>query len=206
MPAKRESDLIDKSAAAIDAVDAAVVNLMIQEQFHVPTAREISKRSGYSVGTIFNYFKNMDGVFVYVFLKKQKQILSKLVDVIESHPVDQAGEILINALVEGIFKETENRNPALVLFFVRRFFKTANNPERFNAAIDVLIAPLIEARMRDTTGTFPVMDAEELRLLLRGMQAVIRAPLFEQSPFFGTQEHRLLTVEICRRLFLSRVS
>ncbi len=52
MPAKHESDLIDKSAAAIDAVDAAVVNLMTQEQFHVPTAREISKRSGYSVGTI----------------------------------------------------------------------------------------------------------------------------------------------------------
>ncbi len=198
---KGEGDPVGKSATAIDAVDAAVVSLMTRDEFSVPTARQISKRSGYSVGTIFNYFKNMDGVFVHVFLKKQASVLRGVIDVIEKHPVDQTGTVLIESLVACLFKEPQIRTPALVRFFVRHFFKTASRPEQFNTAIDALIEPLILARLRDTTGTFPVMEAEELGLLLRAMQAIMRAPLFEQSPFFGTAEHQRLTRDICLRLF-----
>lgn len=202
LPEKYESDYPEKSTAAMDAVEVAVVRMMIKEELHVPTIREISQKSGYSVGTIYNYFKNIDGIFVYIFLSKQKLVLNKLIDVIDSHPADKNSDTLINSLFDGLFKETENLKPALVRFFVRHFFKTASRPERFNIAIDVLIPPLIQARVRNTTGTFPVREADELRLLLRGMQAVVRAPLFEQNPFFGTQEHKRLAKEVCRRLFL----
>ena len=204
MPTKNESVHPEKSTAAMDAVEAAVVSMMKKEVLHVPTVREISQKSGYSVGTIYNYFKNMDSVFVYVFLRKQKYILNRLINVINSHPSNKNSEILIESIFEGFFRETENLKPVLVRFFVRHFFKTASSPERFNIAIDVLIPPLIQARVRDTTGTFAIMDEEELRLLLRGMQAVVRAPLFEQNPFFGTQEHKRLAKEVCMRLFLKR--
>lgn len=202
MHTKYESDHPEKSTAAMDAVEAAVVRMMAKEENNVPNIREIAQKSGYSVGTIYNYFKNMDSIFVYIFLRKQKYILKKLINVIDSHPADKNSEILIELIFEGFFKETENLKPALVRFFVRHFFKTASAPERFNIAIDVLIPPLIQARVRDTTGTFPIREPEELRLLLRGMQAVVRAPLFEQNPFFGTQEHKRLAKEVCRRLFL----
>lgn len=204
LPEKYESDYPEKSTAAMDAVEAAVVRMMTKEEIHVPTIRKISQKSGYSVGTIYNYFKNIDGIFVYVFLRKQKLVLNRLINVIDSHPADKNSEILIESIFEGFFRETENLKPVLVRFFVRHFFKTASSPERFNIAIDVLIPPLIQARVRDTTGTFAIIEAEELRLLLRGMQAIVRAPLFEQNPFFGTKEHKRLAKEVCMRLFLKR--
>ena len=42
----------------MDAVEAAVVCLMAKEENNVPNIRKIAQRSGYSVGTIYNYYRN----------------------------------------------------------------------------------------------------------------------------------------------------
>ena len=89
MHTKYESDHPEKSTAAMDAVEAAVVRMMAKEENNVPNIREIAQKSGYSVGTIYNYFKNMDSIFVYIFLRKQKYILKNLINVIASNQADK---------------------------------------------------------------------------------------------------------------------
>ena len=45
LPEKYESDYPEKSTAAMDEVEAAVVRIMTEEELRVPTIREISQKS-----------------------------------------------------------------------------------------------------------------------------------------------------------------
>ena len=186
----------------MEIIDEAVFQLLLEAENNPPTVREISKKSGFATGTIYEYFEGVTGLFVYFVISRQKKFLDQLKDLIDQHPTDVKADRLLDQLIDKMFDQLRGRNPKMFRFVIHIVLKTAKNPDDFNRSIDILINPLIEARKRDVTGTFPSMEANELRLLLRSMQAVIRGPLFELNPIYGTKEHIELAKSICTRLFL----
>ena len=94
-----------------------------------------------------------------------------------------------------------NKNPRLLQFVVRYFFKNSKEPEKFNSIIDCLIPAIRQFQVQDKTGTVKQMSDQEIALNLRAMQASIRSPFLEAMPFAGSEEHRRLVIEIGVNLF-----
>jgi AcrR family transcriptional regulator len=57
---------------------AAAQKLFAEKDFKSVTVREIAKTAGVSIGTIYNYYENLDELFVDVFIRGAKEITALL--------------------------------------------------------------------------------------------------------------------------------
>lgn len=182
-------------------IEEVVFQLLFDADKKPPTVRDISRKSGFGIGTIYDYFGSLNDLFIHLLLKKQKSLLNSAKIIIDTHPPEREATELLDALIDQLFAVVTGRNPKMIRFVFHLFLRRENDPEKFNRSIDCLINPLVEAAKRDRTGTIPALAPEQIRLLLRSMQSAIRSPLFEQDPFFGTPRHIQTVKEIGRRLF-----
>ena len=66
-------------------LDAALRRFAVKE-FHTVNVREIAKEAGVSIGTIYNYYADLDALFLDIFLKGAREITRLLAMEDESHP------------------------------------------------------------------------------------------------------------------------
>ena len=190
-----------RAEMAIEAILEAAKQAVILEKPEGLTARELSSRAGYSVGTIYRYFEKIDDVFIHLFMKRRSNRFSILAENIDHHSATDGVEVLVKLIVTSLIDELQNAHPKILKMVIRQFFKRANEPEQFNAIVDTIIPNLIQVTQLDLTGTFKIMSEAEASLMLRAMQAVIRSPFLEESPIAGSEEHRRFAYEVGMSLF-----
>jgi AcrR family transcriptional regulator len=165
------------------------------------SARSLSEKSGYSIGTIYHYFEKIEYVLLELFLRKRKKGIAEVAKLIDTHdPQSDVSELMTRIVDMGI-KEWRSKNPIILKLAIRQFFKNSKEPEKFNLLIDDLIPSLLAAQKRDLTNTFRLMSDNELRLQIRAIQMTVRNPFFEDDPFAGSPDHRRWTIEMAIRLF-----
>jgi len=179
-----------------------VWDLLVEQDFKAPSIREITRRSGFGIGTIYDYFGRVQELLLYVVLRQQEQMIDKAKATIESHSPDETGEILISAIVALIFTEVAKLSVNFFKFVDAVALRGGTSPRVFLRPMDQLITPLLEARLRDRTGTFLALDPKEIRVLLQSMGAMIRFPILVGDSYFGSEEHRALVQSATLRLFV----
>ena len=190
-----------RGADAIRTISEAATLLAKDGRPELLTTRNLSEISGYSTGTIYRYFRRFEDIFVNVFLQRRTQAIDKIVLLIEDHPPAQEARFLVASIIERSILELARPHPKVLQWVLRQFFKHAREPEKLNVVMDRLILPLMVAVERDQTASFRPLSEVELRLVLRGIQAMIRSPFFEQDPIQGTPEHiQFVTQEAVRLL------
>ena len=80
--------------------------LILSGNINLLTAANLSKYSGYSVGNIYHHFKNLDTVFINIFIKKRLEIFLQLADEINKFPKSNSCEELCKNLVNKVFEST----------------------------------------------------------------------------------------------------
>lgn len=176
--------------ATVEAIVEATVLLIKERSDTVPGTREIALKSGYSVGTIYNYFGSVDAIVGQLVHSRQKAEANKMRDIIFQHDCDEGVDLLCARVVERCFLSLQSYRPAVVRFVFSLVRKHSDKPDLMDSAMDLLIDPLLLVAERDRTGTFQVLNTSEIRMLLRGVTFVIRTPLLDASVFFATAEHR----------------
>jgi len=165
------------------------------------STRQLSKHSGYAVGTIFHHFKKLDDIFVYAFLIRQKRIMSKATLIITNHPTDHDLCTLICNLLKSTMNELSKPRRQTLIFLMNQFNRRTKYPQLCNLEADILIPIWKIASQQDKTHTIFNFSENELRLKIRALQAIIRSPFFEDSPMAGTAEHKSLALNNIMRLF-----
>jgi AcrR family transcriptional regulator len=194
-----------KKDAASEALLEATA-LLAKEQFQaMPTARDVAKKSGYSVGTLYRYFGSVGGVIAQVVISRQTAAMREIGKVIDSHNPDDRVAILADSVVDLCFSSFQASNPALVRFVFNVAQTHADKPEALNRVVDHLVPSLLAAQARDRTGSFKELTEKEALVLLRGVVYIIRTPLIEGSDFFGTFEHKRLAKDYVKLMFSARV-
>jgi AcrR family transcriptional regulator len=163
-------------------------------------ARNLSAKSGYSVGTIYRYFEKIDFVFLKLFDLRRKNAVKKLCNMMDAHNPHQDISILISNLVNLGITEWSTKSPQIIRHIIRYFFKHAQEPEKFNTVLDELIPHYVAAQSRDKTDTFRLMSDNCLRLQLRALQMAVRTPFWEGDTFAGSEEHRQCAIDMGIRL------
>ena len=178
-----------KKDATIQAImDAA--EALLNEKGSAPHAREIAAKSGYSVGTIYNYFNSVGDVVSHLVLRRQTDTVKKIEAVVAAHDPDQSAETLCHQIVDILFSTYSNITPTVLRFAYNLAVSQSARPEQHERVVDRLVQPLQAAIERDKTGTFRSFEDQELTLYLRGVVYLCRYPLLESNPLYGTPEHQ----------------
>ena len=185
-----------------EIIAQSVWNLLVEQDFKAPSIREITRRSGFGIGTVYDYFGRVQELLLFVLLRQQEQVIEAAKSIIEAHSPDQTADQLICDIVALIFAEMSKLNVSFFKFVDDVALRGGNSPRVFLRPMDQLVNPLLEARLRDRTGTFLPLEAKEIRLLLQSMGAMIRFPILVGDSYFGSEEHRALVQSATLRLFV----
>ena len=179
--------------------------LLLSGNVNLINAENLSKHSGYSIGNIYHHFKNLDQVFINLFLKKRLDIFLEIADEINKFPKNKSSEELCKNLVNKSFENTNKLKIKMIQYLFKIMLTKSKEPEKINLIIDVLIEPLIQCRKRNKTDSFREIDEQEMHLILRALQASIRTPFLENQPIAGTNHHKELTLSLCLRLLSKKL-
>ena len=188
-----------KKDATIQAImDAA--EALLNEKGSAPHAREIAAKSGYSVGTIYNYFNSVGDVVSHLVLRRQTDTVKKIEAVVAAHDPDQSAETLCHQIVDILFSTYSNITPTVLRFAYNLAVSQSAKPEQHERVVDRLVQPLQAAIERDKTGTFRSFEDQELTLYLRGVVYLCRYPLLDSNPLYGTPEHKRIVLNFMVRV------
>ena len=193
-----------KREATVEAILEATALLMKARMDPLPGTRAIASKSGYSVGTIYNYFSTVGLIVSRVVIKRQRAAHLRIEVLINQHDRDETIDVLCGKVMAMCFSSFQVFDPRLVRLVFNLARTHAEKPEELDYAADVLVQPLLAAIGRDRTGTFRNLGAQELLLFLRGIVFLIRSPLLEDSAFFATAAHRDLVMDYMLRIFSTR--
>lgn len=188
-------------ATAETIIQAAINALESAEEIESVTSQNLAVRSGYSVGSLYRYFKNKDDLYTSIWLFFVTRLHAGLVPKIEAFPEHGTVRQLMMMVSGYYFDNLRSRKPGKVIPFYRLFVKAVPDPENIYKTMDVLIEPLMQAQNRNQSGTMKIMDENELRICLRASHAMIRNDFLERSPYFGTSSHQRVALDLMVRLF-----
>ena len=188
-------------ATAETIIQAAINALESAEEIESVTSQNLAVRSGYSVGSLYRYFKNKDDLYTSIWRFFVTRLHAGLVPKIEAFPEHGTVRQLMMMVSGYYFDNLRSRKPGKVIPFYRLFIKAVPDPENIYKTMDVLIGPLMQAQTRNQSGTMKIMDENELRICLRASHAMIRNDFLERSPYFGTSPHQRVALDLMIRLF-----
>ena len=189
-----------KKDSTILAIMDAAGELLNEKMGSAPHAREIAAKSGYSVGTIYNYFTSVGDVVSNLVLKRQMDNTKKIETIILDHPSDQSAEALCVKIVDELFSPYRAINPIVLRFSYNLAVSQSAKPDQHERVVDRLVQPLQAAAARDKTGTIRSFDDQELTLYLRGVVYLCRYPLLEGNAIYGTPEHQRIVLNVMVRV------
>ena len=189
-----------KKDNTILAIMDAASELLNDKMGSAPHAREIAAKSGYSVGTIYNYFTSVGDVVSNLVLKRQMDNKKKVETIILDHPSDQTAEALCVKIVDELFSPYRAINPIVLRFSYNLAVSQSAKPDLHERVVDRLVQPLQAAAARDKTGTIRSFDDQELTLYLRGIVYLCRYPLLEGNAIYGTPEHQRIVLNVMVRV------
>jgi len=188
-------------ATAETIIQAAINALESAEEIESVTSQNLAIRSGYSVGSLYRYFKNKDDLYTSIWRFFVTRLHAGLVPKIEAFPEHGTVRQLMMMVSGYYFDNLRSRKPGKVIPFYRLFIKAVPDPENIYKTMDVLIGPLMQAQTRNQSGTMKIMDENELRICLRASHAMIRNDFLERSSYFGTSLHQRVALDLMVRLF-----
>ena len=188
-------------ATADIIIQAAIHALESAEEIEAVTSQNLAVKSGFSVGSLYRYFKNKDDLYTSLWRFFVTRLHAGLVPKIEAFPNHGTVRQLMMMVSEYYFDNLRSRRPSRVIPFYRLFIKVMPDPENIYKVMDVLIEPLMQAQIRNQSGTMKIMDENEVRICLRASQAMIRNDFMERNPYFGTTSHERIVLDLLVRLF-----
>ncbi len=188
-------------ATADIIIQAAIHALESAEEIEAVTSQNLAVKSGFSVGSLYRYFKNKDDLYTSLWRFFVTRLHAGLVPKIEAFPNHGTVRQLMMMVSEYYFDNLRSRRPSRVIPFYRLFIKAMPDPENIYKVMDVLIEPLMQAQIRNQSGTMKIMDENEVRICLRASQAMIRNDFMERNPYFGTTSHERIVLDLLVRLF-----
>lgn len=142
-------------------------DLMAERGFARFSAREAARRAGYSVGTIYNAFGQLDSYLLAINSRTFRQWSDWLEHALESAPNDRAGRI--EALVRAYFGFADANRNAWMAIYDHRIDKSVPIAREDEAARETLTG-IVD---REVASTLDLGDPESTRRLVRSLIATV---------------------------------
>lgn len=186
---KTLNDLLDAADQLVTAADP--------KNF---TARSLSEKSGYALGTLFNRLKSVENVFLWAIEKQRDQHIRAVVKIIEAFDLEKPIQELSVLLVKKTFATIKNVSPKVIQFLESRLIKRDQLPSNYFHYLDPIAEALFKNSKINTSNTFRDVTENEARLIVRSFVSIVERPFVEEDPIAGSKEHQRIAIEIFVRL------
>jgi len=197
---KTKKVIQQRADSAMEAIIQSADSIFDEHDSSKLNARQLSKKSGYSIGTIYYYLNKAEDAFILMIIKRREKKFTELATIINQFPSDKPIHELIEKIIDSSFQEYTEMNANSFFLVFRMILKFSKNPLAFDDALSTLIEPLIAAQQKNTTNTFRVLNSNELLMLLKTCFAMIRRPFLEKNQIAGSSQHRELAIDTMVRL------
>lgn len=165
------------------------------------TARSLSEKSGYALGTLLNRLESVENVFLWVIEKQRDEHIQSVVNIIEAFDRDKPIQELAELLAEKTFVTIKDVNPKVIQFVEDRLIKRDQFSSKYFHYLDPIAEALFKNSKINTSSTFRVVTENEARLMCRSFVMVVERPFVEEDAIAGSNEHRRIAIESFVRLF-----
>jgi hypothetical protein len=188
--AKTLNDLLDTADQLVTAADP--------KSF---TARSLSEKSGYALGTLLNRLESVENVFLWAIEKQRDKHIQSVVKIIEDFDLNKPIQELAEVLAQKCFETIENVNPKVIQFIESRLIKRDQFSSKYFHFLDPIAEALFKNSKVNTSNTFRAVTENEARLICRSFLMIAERPFVEEEPIAGSNEHRRIVIESFVRLF-----
>lgn len=194
----------DRAKKTLDDLLETALELVNEGEIELLTSRTLSKKSGYSLGTLNKRLNSVDKIFLWAIKQGQQKHLEKISKIIEGHDPTLPIDILLEKMIKQGFESIMQVNPSIIKFYENRINKFSNqiNAHQFS---DVLVKPFLQAMEQDRTGTFRKMSESELRLITRMTYILLERPFVDRDPIAGSEEHHRIVLDNFLRILGSKM-
>jgi len=187
---KTLDDLLDAADHLVTAADPKAF-----------TARSLSEKSGYALGTLVNRLQSVENVFLLVIEKQRDQYIQAIVKIIEEFDKDKPIQELSELITENAFATFKKVNPKVIQYIESRLIKREQFSSKYFHYLDPIAGALFLCSKKNTSNTFREVTEHEAKLIVRSFVMIGERPFVEDDPIAGSKEHRRITVESIVRLF-----
>jgi AcrR family transcriptional regulator len=195
---------MSKKVKTMASIAEASDRLIRESGGELPTARDLSKATGFSAATVYFHFGSIGGVIRHLVRVRMSAFHDELEQLIAAHDPKIDPRVLLDELVDRMFANALKYNPTLVRKVYKIALEHSDRITEMDASGDRLLVQIRAAIANDETGVFKTLTNDEVVFLFRGLVAIIRSPLMERSPFFGTTPHVHLAKTYMHNMFLSK--
>ena len=162
---------------------------------------DVAKKSGYSVGAVYRYFKDKNDILSKVYGYYLGKVHKSCEEKLKLFPNTGNVRQLSILIVDHYLGDLRHRNINTVLTLYKVFIQNTSRPEQISNAIDILINPLYNIMKNDKSDTFKQLNHDKIKINLRGLAHMLRSTYLEQNPYWFTSEYRDFLIENCVLLF-----
>jgi len=163
------------------------------------TLKELSILIGHSIGTIYRYFDNKDDLLATLCGYFLSKIHTEAASIIDSFSNNDRFEQLSILLIDHYLDNFKSRDIQGMITLYRLFIRSTIEPELIQTSIDILIPSFISVNQRNVSGTFPKIEEDTIRILLRGISSMVSAPLLENISYFHSDNYRNLLIKTAKQ-------
>jgi AcrR family transcriptional regulator len=163
------------------------------------TLKELSILTGHSIGTIYRYFDNKDDLLATLCGYFLSKIHTEATSIIDSFSNNDRFEQLSVLLIDHYLDKFKSRDIQGMITLYRLFIRSTIEPELIQTSIDILIPSFISVTQRNVSGTFPKIEEDTIRILLRGISSMVSAPLLENISYFHSDNYRNLLIKTAKQ-------
>lgn len=190
----------NRSKKTLDDLLASAYLLVEEAKPEKFTSRELSNKSGYSLGTLIKRLGSIENVFLWAIKKGQQKQFESFADIVSEFDENIPLNDLLEKIADATFASMKGVNPKVVQYFEDRSAKKNGfDPDFFNYS-DAFVKPFIETAKRNKTNTFRIFSEAEGSLIFRSTLTLAERPFVEGNPIAGTKEHRRIVIENLTRL------
>lgn len=198
---KKSSNKVIKEKTTTDIYDG-IAELVIDDNPELLTINNIAKRSGYSVGNIYHYFKNIDNVIEEFVIQRHKKRINVLIKVIKETPNSMSAKEFIQHLNDLNFNFMTKLIPrAISLKLASKVMTRSDVLKRIDENIKLLVDPIEAMIKRNETNTFKKLTHIEIEIAILVYASALRKPVTENHKLAFTRSHQQQSLAISMALF-----
>lgn len=163
-------------------------------------ARNLSKESGYSLGSLINRLGKIENIFLFAVAKERSRHINAIGETLEQLDPDTTVREFVEKFVDMSFSSINKVSPRIMKYYEKRAVQRAENVSDVFLYAEEMIPYLNRILAKNSSKTFRLLAESEKPYIARAIFLFLERPFAEGDPIAGTPEHRAIATQALIRI------
>lgn len=183
-----------KSLQTLNDLIEAAEKIVEEGDVDLFVARNLSKESGYSLGSLINRLGKIENIFLYAITKERSKHINAIGEALEQLDSEVTVHELVEKFVDLGFAAINKVSPRIMKYYEKRAVQRAENVSDVFLYAEEMIPHLNRILAKNRSKTFRSLSESEKPYVARAIFLFLERPFAEGDPIAGSPEHRAMAV------------